>query len=391
MAAQNMGVYRYHTKRCGHTKRSQMDCKCPLHLHTYVDGKLIQVSLKTNNWARAEKRAQAIIDGEAGVTKPLKAAIESWQLDLNSRKIAASTQRGYKRLMRQLQEWCGTVEVRNLDALTVERLLEFRAWRDDSQENEEGLAATTAQKEHGILVTFLQFAKDNGWIHRNPMDSVKPPTVRDNEIVPYTLPEIEAIKFAAGRMGFHDYERNRALAAILVMRWTGMRISDACSLRRSQVVNGVINIFCKKNRTYVGIPVPTEVIEALANVHTPIGSPAGNDFYFWNQQVPRGIIQTGMCRALRQVYILSGVKDAKNHRFRHTFISEGLAAGNTERKMSDMIGISEGTLRKHYSRWMVARQHEVNAAVALHHDFIKRQQELANTGFTLNAPSGKPN
>jgi len=54
-------------------------------------------------------------------------------------------------------------------------------------------------------------------------------------VVPYTREEIVRIIAACDQMGRTSYERLRARAMVLVMRYTGLRISDVVTLSREHV------------------------------------------------------------------------------------------------------------------------------------------------------------
>lgn len=95
------------------------------------------------------------------------------------------------------------------------------------------------------------------------------------------------------------------------------------------------------------------------------------EFYFRDGKVSSKASYARLRHILKLVYNRSGVAGAKNHRFRHTFISEGLAAGMTEREMADIVGVSEGVLRRHYSKFMAERQDRITAAVRRLHAFAE--------------------
>jgi len=60
--------------------------------------------------------------------------------------------------------------------------------------------------------------------------------------------------------------------------WTGLRISDASTLGRSEVVDGESRLRTEKNGAVVWLPVPTDLLEALNSVENP------GDFYSLERQ-----------------------------------------------------------------------------------------------------------
>src|SRR2546426_794659 len=70
--------------------------------------------------------------------------------------------------------------------------------------------------------------------------------------------------------------RHPALAetAILVMRYTGLRISDVATLRRDRIKDGKLFLYAHKANVPVWIPLPKSVVEALD------ACDKGGEFYF---------------------------------------------------------------------------------------------------------------
>jgi integrase len=54
-------------------------------------------------------------------------------------------------------------------------------------------------------------------------------------VVPYTPQQVAAMLAACDKIGVRSYERLRARALELLLRHTGLRISDAYTLERSRV------------------------------------------------------------------------------------------------------------------------------------------------------------
>lgn len=119
----------------------------------------------------------------------------------------------------------------------------------------------TRRKELAALKVFFRFLHKRGMIDSNPAAEIEAPELPDNEIIPYTSNEITRILFACESLPPADCLLARA--AVLLMRWTGLRISDVAALRVDQVQDGQVRVFTQKNRRPVLIPLPAEVVEAL--------------------------------------------------------------------------------------------------------------------------------
>jgi integrase len=60
----------------------------------------------------------------------------------------------------------------------------------------------------------------------NPAKEVKAPTVKPKPKEPYRQDEVLRILSACDHLGRSPYERARARAMVLLLRYTGLRVSD---------------------------------------------------------------------------------------------------------------------------------------------------------------------
>jgi len=242
----------------------------------------------------------------------------------------------------------------------VEELDDYRSARK--------LASSTSATELTILRTFLAFSVERRWIADNPAQKIKPPrNLKPAEVAPYEPNEIARMLAACDVFGISSYERLRARAMVLVMRYTGLRISDVATLRRDRIKNGQIFLHTKKTGGTVFLPVPKQLEDALAAVPVPRGAPANSRCYFWNETSARITAVRVMERTLHTVFKRSGVKDARPHRFRHTLATEILAEGHGEQDVADILGISPAVVRKHYAKWSQSRQERINRVMRAVH------------------------
>jgi site-specific recombinase XerD len=350
-------IWRRHVPTCPHRSkgRDHLKCHCPLWADGYVDGKrALRVSLNTRDMARARKRAVALESDEAIAVKPLEDAVAAYLL--NCQHLAAVTQRKYRnRLQKQLLPFCQARSIDYVSEVSVEVLDDFRATRE--------LALTTSARELDTLRQFFTFCLKRYWIADNPAKEIDPPrNAKPQPVVPYTEQEVAGMIEAAGQIGKGDYERLRARAAVLLLRHTGLRISDVAMLERDRVQKGSLLLHTRKTGATISLPLPDEVTAALAAVPTPKGAdPKKSKYFFANGMSASRTPITHMEGCLRAVFRKSGVAHAHAHRFRHTLATEILANGGTLTDVADILGISETIARKHYAKWNQARQDRISA------------------------------
>ena len=101
-----------------------------------------------------------------------------------------------------------------------------------------------------------------------------------NNIVPYPKQEIVAIIAACDRIGKTRYERRRARAMKLLMRYAGLRVSDVVTVSRDRVRGTRLEKRAIKNQRMVRVELPDAVIDALEMLPRPQGAAENNRQYF---------------------------------------------------------------------------------------------------------------
>lgn len=150
--------------------------------------------------------------------------------------------------------------VRELNNLTTDGLLTLRStWKNSNQ---------SAKKKLELLKAFFRFCASAKLIPHNPADGIKPPKIEDAQVMPFTDEEMKKIlkscdEHPSGR-GENRAAQMRAL--VLLMRHTGLRIGDACTLERNRIHHGLLTLRTEKGGTDVRIPVHADALEALSKV-----------------------------------------------------------------------------------------------------------------------------
>jgi len=262
--------------------------------------------------------------------------------------------------MRHLDEFCKVNVVGSLAELSVETLDGYRATRM--------IGAVTSTKELQTLRQFCEFCVERNWLTENVAKRLKPPrNAKPQPIEPYREAEVAAILAACDAFGRTNYERRRARAMVLLLRFTALRISDVATLARDRVRDGCVLLHTQKTGGLVLLPVPTEVLDALNALPTPRGAPVACPYFFWNGVTSRRSVIGIAEGTLASVFKKSGVSKGKTHRFRHTLATEILVKGGTEQDVADVLGISPAIVRKHYAKWTPARQRRIlNLMKAVH-------------------------
>jgi site-specific recombinase XerD len=355
-------IWRRHTDTCPQRAkgRAYLKCNCPIWADGYLNGKrTLRQSLETRDLARARKKAVALESPDDRILKPVADAVKAFLGHCKSEGLKDATITKYKNPLMKLTDFCTAEQIDNVDELTAETLDRFRAGR--------GLKPITASKELEILRVFFGFCFDRNWTKENPARKIKMPrNLKPNEVVPFTTTEVGAILKACDTFGKSPYERLRARAIVLMLRYTALRIGDVSLLARDRISRDGdrwrIFLRTEKSGQPVFLPVPPDLKAALDCTPAPLRSPESR-YFFWNGIGTEKTHKAHVDRCLRAVFKESGVVGAHAHRFRHTLATELLGRGASFEEVADILGNSPEIVRKHYGKWSIARQNRIDELI----------------------------
>jgi integrase/recombinase XerD len=153
-----------------------------------------------------------------------------------------------------------------------------------------------------------------------------------------------------------DGKRLRAM--LLLLRYSGLRISDAVQLKRRRVKDGRLHVYTQKTGQPVRIPLPEQVLGVLAEL------PEG-DRYFWSG---RGKVKSCIedwRRSFANLAELADVEHVSFHRLRNTLAVSLLEKGVSVEDVAVILGNSSRVVARHYSPWVKSRQENLEKSIRL--------------------------
>lgn len=347
-----LAVFRRHLKACKFAKkgRKHRHCGCPLSIEGKLHGRMIRRSLDLRSWEAAQKLAR---DWEVlGESVIVKDAVDRFLDDRKTMKLSEAMMRKYNAVAQELKDQFGNLSVNSVSVDDIRKLRE--GWK---------FAPITSYKRLETIRKFFQFCVDSEWVNRNPAKLVKVSAPKYDPTLPFSKDEMEKILWAAESIREAHPKipvgtEKKLYALVLLMRYSGLRISDACMLRRGQLENGTLFLRQEKTKHHVSIPLSEKVTDALKACEE------GNEYYFYNQiGKPKSCI-TEWQQRLKLVYNMAGVKGGHSHRLRDTFSVDLLSKGVPLDVVSKLLGhTSIKTTEKHYAPWVKARQDALEEAV----------------------------
>ena len=350
-------IFRRHLSSCPHTSRSYRRCKCPIHVEGSLGGEKVRRGLDLTSWEAASARIAAWnatgrierTGSENAEPKRIDEAIEKYLADARARNLRESTIHLMEALLRRsLLAWANLSGYRYLAELSVEAMRDYRAgWND---------APITAAKKLERLRSFFRFCHDAEWIQKNPAKALASPRIDVPPTLPFTTIEWNAIVRACDAFahnGKHAWQTpKRVRAFVYVLRYSGLRISDAVLLSKSSVLpNGRLFLRTLKTGATVAVPLPPIASEALGAL-TPRGA-----YYFWSGNGKLKSALSSWDRTLRILFRKAGIQGGHAHRFRDTFSVSLLESGASLEEVQVLLGhASVKVTEKHYAPWVKSRQ-----------------------------------
>jgi integrase len=281
-----------------------------------------------------------------------------FEVHIEQRLLPYAKHKGYSRI-RQLD---------NLD--TVSKFVE--SWRNlNPHRNRKGLpdvnvplAPASRRAELERLRYFLRYCLDRDWVKKNHAVKIK---ASSSVTKKFGLKPEEEARVWDGLARVEDGHGHTGQANSIelgvfcrVMRYAGLRISDATMLNNNQIVKRVsgkgwaVRLVQQKTNDLVTIPIPAELVHSLRSLPYK-GEEDGRRYWFWSGNGGTDTAITNWRDRVTKLLALAQdeqkfIHPATPHTFRHTFSIGHLNAGVDLRTVSRWLGHrSITTTEKHYS------------------------------------------
>jgi integrase len=187
--------------------------------------------------------------------------------------------------------------------------------------------------------------------------------IKPKRVVPYTLREDSEIMAACDRSRVAS-DGARARAMVLLLRYTGLRISEICRFRKDAVLRDGDNktwrvlIRTQKSGRAVYLSIPEILKLSLDALPLPRGGDTDCPYYFWNATTPLRMVVEIARRTLAVVFRESDVEDAHAHRYRLTLATRLFEQGTTFEEIAEILGTPAGGVAR--ALWRVAAARAAN-------------------------------
>jgi len=273
----------------------------------------------------------------------LESKFKAWMMQrVALDRLRDSTRIRYEQTCRAFGEFLKSRAIAPLNDITRPLVEDFKAWqlgrvtRKKFSRGGRGVVLDTA-----ILHRVFGYAIECEILVKNPVRlDGRPGDSAESGAQPFKPAELVKLREAAGR----------DLLAFLLLRWTGLRGSDAAGLRWGEIdwETREINRLTLKRRKRVILPIHQELFFALEVEHDR-REPEPDDRVLLNPETNRPLTRPRLYHRMLALGRRAEVLDAHPHRFRDSFAVDMLTRGASPYDVAKLLGDTVETVEKHYA------------------------------------------
>ncbi|WKK59930.1 site-specific tyrosine recombinase XerD [Sphingobacterium sp. BN32] len=265
---------------------------------------------------------------------------------LLERGLAENSIEAYQNDVLKLQHYCELHEI-TIPHITTKELQNFLLWI-----NEFSISTYSQARILSGIKTFFKFLQIEYDYQTNPAELIEAPRITRKLPSVLSIEEIDRL-IAAIDLSSPEGMRNKAILEVLY--GCGLRVSELCNLKRSNLFLDVefIKVEGKGNKERL-IPIGQQAIQYLkiylneVRVHSPVKA-GHEDYVFLNRR--------GAALSRVMIYIIikdlaakiNLQKEISPHTFRHSFASHLVEGGADLRAVQDMLGHESITTTEIYT------------------------------------------
>jgi integrase len=362
-----MKLFTRHACGCKHRKdRNYNRCACPIWVYDpdLQRGKQ-RYSAGTNDWDEAMRTANKIQQTPARIKKNrdlnIVHAVEMYLVKRSKKAKHADgapypdrwlLRDGSKRQPSLLQ-WAAENGFEKLEDITS---IDVEQWRNSWVFRE---GSYSLKINNHVIKAFFTWAVRFDLLEKNPFDKLDKLKIVPVPTLPLTTEEyakmLARVPEACGR------HADTVTTLIWLMRWSGLSILDACSLRRDRLdAQNRLQTHRQKTGEFVHVKLPNFVADALRAHKNGLET----RYFFWDGRTDQKANSRVKATWIRKVYDKAGITPRGCHRFRDTFAVEFLNSGGTIENLAMLMGHSKiATTQEHYMPWVKSRQKVLDDAV----------------------------
>jgi site-specific recombinase XerD len=247
--------------------------------------------------------------------------IDTFLTDLARAEVSPNTLKGYELDLSLFAKWFEQSEDKNFSPIEITPTVirEYKSYLI----NVEHRKPATVNRRLAALRKFFAWAEASSLVEELPTDAVK--GVGSSPRAPRSLDKREVDKLIRA---VERYGNKRDLAVVLTLRHTGIRVSELCGLKPSDIAisdrKGSLIVRSGKGSKYRVLPLNLDARKSIAE-YLQVRIPTSTDYLFLGQRGPISV--DGVERLVAKYARLAGLEGVTPHTLRHSFAKHTLDAG----------------------------------------------------------------
>lgn len=256
--------------------------------------------------------------------KNLSAAQEKFIEFLKNQGRAAATIIAYKNDISQFINYLEKKQIKRITEVLTDHIEGFKEYLGVNQ-----YTAKSISRKLNSLKTFFRFLKSDGWIEKDPAESVPHP--RYETTPPRILSKLE---YRALRDAVRDDPRAAAIVELLLQ--TGMRIGELARLELTDIGDNQIKIRSFESHPERTIPLNSAAKKAIERWLNFRPKTKSKSLFVTKNGNP--LLVRNIRSSLIRFFRLAGIKGGTVNSLRHTFIAHQLMAGAPVNLIQKIVG-----------------------------------------------------
>jgi integrase len=257
-------------------------------------------------------------------------------------KLRASTFERYQFEVREFEEFARVRQVSLLPAMDRPFIEQFKVWRIDRIHSRSKFAgAKSLVLSAAILHRLFAYAVENDMLPKNPVRMEgRPGGEPERGSQPFKSDELRKMRECAGA----------DLLAFTLLRWTGLRGSDAVALTWSEVDfegSEIVRVTQKRGKRVV-VPIHPELLFAL-ETERDMRKPNPWERVLLNPETGKPLTRPRLYERMMKLGRRAGIANANPHRFRDSLAVAMLCRGATPYDVAKVLGDTIQTVEQHYA------------------------------------------
>lgn len=278
----------------------------------------------------------------------------------SQKRLDNKTIKAYRIDLKQFATFFNNTDIHTISVDNIENFISYL---------HQNFKPKTVKRKLASLKAFFHYLKYRNIIEINPFTKLKT-KFREPLLLPKTIPlhtieNLLATMYKEYSLAHTAYQKKRTLLDIAISETlfsTGMRISELCNLKSSDVdmQEAVIRIYGKGSKERIIQIGNEDVIGLLIKYENEYASEIKNSGYYFTNQNATPLSDQAVRRMINKYCSIGSIElHITPHMFRHTFATSLLEADVDIRYIQEMLGHSSITVTEIYTHVSLSKQKDI--------------------------------